>query len=79
MQGTDGIRRNGYVVALAVGLIALFALMMGCGWKATALVLAALALVVIVEHVAAAQQRHARRREPRLEVPPGLNGDRLAR
>jgi len=62
MQGTDGIRRNGYVVALVLGLIALFALMTGSGWKASAFVLAAMALITIVEHVAALQQRHHGRR-----------------
>ena len=61
MQGSDGIRRNGYVVALAVGLVALFTLMTGNGWKAAALVAAAMALIGIVEHVAAVQQRHVRR------------------
>jgi amino acid permease len=62
MQGTDGIRRNGYVVALAVGLIALFVLMTGSGWKATAFVVAAMVLITIVEHVAAVQQRGPGRR-----------------
>jgi len=62
MQETDGIRRNGYVVALALGLVALFVLMTGSGWKAAALVLAAMALITIVEHVAAAQQRGSVRR-----------------
>ena len=61
MQGSDGIRRNGYVVALAFGLVALFTLMTGNGWQAAALVLAAMALIGIVEYVAAAQQRHSRR------------------
>jgi hypothetical protein len=71
MQGTDGIRRNGYVVALALGLIALFALMTGSGWKAMMPLLAAMALITIVEHVAAAQQRHTGRRRPRLATLRG--------
>jgi membrane protein implicated in regulation of membrane protease activity len=61
MQGLDGIRRNGYVIALAVGLVALFTLMTGGGWQAAGLVLAAMALIGIVEHVAAVQQRQSRR------------------
>ena len=71
MQATDTIRRNGYVVALALCLIAMFALMTGSGWTATACVMAATALIAIVERLAAGQQRKLRRREPGLAAPRG--------
>jgi predicted lipid-binding transport protein (Tim44 family) len=60
MQGTDGIRRNGYVVALVLGLIAMFVMMTGSGWTATVLVLAAMAVIGVVEHIAERQQRGRR-------------------
>jgi hypothetical protein len=71
MPWTDSIRRNGYVVALVLGLIAMFALMTGSGWTAATLVLAAMALIGVVERVAETQQRHFHRRAPRLEAPRG--------
>ncbi len=48
MQETDSVRRNGYVVALVLGLIAMFVLMLGNGWTATLLGLAAVAVVAVV-------------------------------
>ncbi len=57
MQETDGIRRNGYVVALVLGLIAMFVLMLGNGWAATIIGLAAVAVVAVVERIAEQQRR----------------------
>jgi hypothetical protein len=59
MQPTDAIRRNGYVVAIALGLIAMFALMTGNGWTAAALALAAMVVIAIVERIAEIQQRNS--------------------
>ena len=59
MQATDGIRRSGYVVALALGLIAAFALMMGDDWTAVAIAGGAMALIGVVERIAEAQQRNS--------------------
>lgn len=60
MRRIDGIRRNGYVIALVFALIALFALMTGSNWKAAALVAAAMVLIGLVEHIAAVRQRDPR-------------------
>jgi O-antigen ligase len=68
MQATDAIRRNGYVVALAFALIAMFALMTGSGWTAAALVLAATMVIALVERLAAVRQR---KRRPGLAAPRG--------
>ena len=60
MRRIDGIRRNGYAVALVFGLVALFTLMTGNVWTAAALVTAATALIGLVEHIAAVRQRDPR-------------------
>jgi uncharacterized membrane protein YjjP (DUF1212 family) len=61
MQATDSIRRNGYVVALVLGLVAMFVLMLGNGWTATLIGLVAAGVVAVVERVAETQRRDRRR------------------
>ena len=64
----DSIRRAGYVVALALCLIAMFVLMTGNGWTAAGLVLAAMAVIAVVERITELRLRDS---APPLGAPEG--------
>ncbi len=57
MEKSDSIRRSGYVVALVLGLIAMFALMTGNGWTAAGALLGAGAVIAVVERLTDLQLR----------------------
>ncbi len=67
MPATDSVRRNGYVIAIAIALVATFMLLAGSGWTASLLALGAIAIIGVVERIAEIQQRqsgsHDRRRD----------------
>jgi hypothetical protein len=71
MELTDSIRRNGYVIATIIGLIAIFVLLTGNAWTAIGLALFAATLIGLVERIAEIQQRHFRRHSPNLGFPLG--------
>ncbi|CAH2601693.1 conserved protein of unknown function [Rhodovastum atsumiense] len=57
MQAEDGLRRGGYVIAFALTLIAIFVFSAGNFWAGCGLVLAAMAVISGVEHLAELEVR----------------------
>ena len=64
MRQPHDIRPAFYVVALVLGLIALFVMLTGDGWTAFALALAAMAVIAGAERLAELRLREAGARAP---------------